>query len=79
MSSFTRIDKAGEWAIFSQPSGLDICLLYNWISKNLSIPYHFKILDLETKKFKDVVDAGNLKLNFTKNAVFKTRAQAMKV
>jgi len=48
--------------------------LYNWRSKNLSIPCHFKILDLKTKKFKDVVDAGNLKLNFTKNAVFKTRA-----
>jgi len=48
--------------------------MYNWRSKTLSIPCHFKILDLKTKKFKDVVDAGNLKLNFTKNAVFKTRA-----
>ena len=51
--------------------------MYNWRSKTLSIPCHFKILDLKTKKFKDVVDAGNLKLNFTKNAVFKTRAQAI--
>ena len=43
------------------------------------IPCHFKILDLKTKKFKDVLDAGNLKLNFTKNAVFKTRALHTKV